>query len=102
MTESAITRQAKSRALGDVPARERRRALIKHLKSVRAFSPLEAKPIDAVADKLGYTEYSVYCLVYPKFKLAIDGLVKTAKLEGSRMAIYLTPRGRSIDLDEIG
>lgn len=92
----------RDRSMGDVPAKDRRRALVKYLRTARSFSAIDAKPIDVIAEKLGYNEYTTYCLVYHKFKLATDGLVKTAKIEGAQMGAYLTKKGQSVELDAIG
>lgn len=90
------------RGMADVPAKDRRKALVKVLRAAKATGALSSKPIDELATKLGYGEYDVYCLCYPKFKLQTDGLVKTVKLEDSkRIGAYLTKKGQTIDLDAI-
>lgn len=91
------------RAMSDIPAADRRKALVKALRAAKATGALAAKPIDELATKLGYGEYDVYCLVYHKFKLHVDGIVKTVKLEGAkRLSAYLTKKGQTIELDAIG
>lgn len=84
----------RDRSMSDVPASERRLALVKLLRKHKATSGATAIPLSVIAGKLGYTTYDVYCLSYHKFPLARDGFVKTANREDSKETlVYLTAKG---------
>lgn len=101
--EKAKTLARADRSMADVPAETRRRELVKLLKKLGATSPTTARPVQYLAEKIGYTRYDVYCLVYHKYQLGVTGIVKTVQLEGVRgLSAYLTAKGAKIDLDEIG
>lgn len=88
----------RDRSMSDVPASERRLALVKLLRKHRATSGASAIPASQIAEKLGYTAYDVYCLAYHKFPLARDGFVKTARREDSKETlVYLTTKGVNTD-----
>lgn len=88
----------KDRSMSDVPAAERRLALVKLLRKHRATSGATAMETSKIAERLGYTAYDVYCLAYHKFPLARDGFVKTARREDSKETlIYLTAKGQKTD-----
>lgn len=106
-TKTKIEKQTKpatkDRSMGDVPAKTRRRELVKLLKKLGATSGTSARPLTELAIKLGYTPYAVYCLVYRKHKLAIDGLIKTVDVEDVKgLSAHLTTKGAKVNLDEIG
>lgn len=83
-----------SRGMADVPAAQRRVALVKLLRKVGATGAGSAKPVSELAAKLGYTKYDVYCLAYHKYHLATAGILKTTTEEGVRgLVVYLTAKG---------
>jgi hypothetical protein len=86
------------RSMASIPAAEQRLAFLKLLRKLGAVSAVTAKPLTVIAEKLGYTEYNVYCLGYSKRMLAMEGFVKSIKLEGSReTSYYLTAKGAKTD-----
>ena len=93
---------AKDRSAADVPARDRRVALVKLLRKMQATSATAAKPVKALAERLGYNDYDVYCLAYHKYPLAAAGLVKTVQVEGVRgLSVHLTAKGAKAGDDQI-
>ncbi len=88
------TARKADRGMADVPAADRRLALVKLLRKVGATSSAAARPVGVLAEKLGYTAYDVYCLAYHKYHLAAEGIVKTTTVEGQRgLSVYLTAKG---------
>lgn len=95
---SSNGKAVRDRSMADAPASARRLALVKVLRKYQATKTMSAKPISFLADKLGYSVYDVYCLAYSKYPLAVNGFVKTVKLEGSKeLSIYLTAKGVKTD-----
>lgn len=90
---SEVKAEKKSRAMAQVPAAERRAALLKLLVKLGATTATTAAGLGKLASKLGYTEYDVYCLVYHKHLLATSEFVKTVKLEDSGLSAYITAKG---------
>lgn len=87
--------KSRDRGMADVPAATRRVEFIKALRKMGATSATSAKPVSAIAAKLGYGNYDVYCLGYHKYPLAVEGYVKQCKLEDSReLHFYLTAKGQ--------
>lgn len=82
----------------DVPAKDRRLALLKLLRKHGATKVSTAKPISFLAAKLGYTPYDVYMLTYRTSPLVIQELVKTCQTEEHRdLSVYLTAKGVKSD-----
>ena len=97
--KTSASASAKDRSLkSEIPAAQRRVAFVKLLRKMGATSATAAVAGSVIAEKLGYTPYDVYCLGYPKYKLATEGFVKSAKHEGQReVAYYLTAKGNKQD-----
>ncbi len=94
----AKAKVVRDRSSADVPAAARRLALVKLLRKCQATKATTAKPISFLAEKLGYNPYDVYCLVYHKYQLAVEGFVKTAKIEDVKgLCVYLTAKGVKTD-----
>ncbi len=90
------------RSAADVPAGDRRVALVKLLRKLGASSATAARPVPLLAEKLGYNQYDVYCLGYHKFPLAVGGFLKSVKHEGQKtVSFYLTAKGMKAEDDEI-
>lgn len=91
-----------SRDMADAPASDRRLALVKLLRKMGATSASTSRPIDALANKLGYNQYDVYCLGYHKFHLAKQGMIKTVKMEDQKVvSYYLTAKGAKASDEDI-
>lgn len=91
-----------SRNMADVPASDRRLALVKLLRKMGATSASVSRPIDVLADKLGYNQYDVYCLGYHKFHLAKQGMIKTVKMEDQKVvSYYLTAEGAKASDEDV-
>ena len=86
------------RSMADVPAPERRKALVALLQKRGARKEGTAVSLTECAEKLGYTKFDVYGLVNgtsgkvgsnPRCLVA-QGIVKTTVLEGQGLSAYLT------------
>ncbi len=98
-TKTKVRKRNRGTAIG-VSVQDRRIALVKLLRTMKATSATSAKPVVEVAEKLGYTNHDVYCLAFHQFPLAKQGFVKTAKLPDVRgNAIYLTDKGKKTKFD---
>mgnify|MGYP006921304410 CR=1 FL=1 len=95
-TEKKVKAKDKvDRSMSPLPASEQRDALVKLLRKLNATSGATARPLDLLAEKLGYTHYNVYCLVYHNRPLIVNGFVKTAKVEEHKgLCAYLTAKGQ--------
>lgn len=97
-TTNGKAKKKVDRSMSDVPVAERRLALVKLLRKLGATSASTSRPISLLAEKLGYTRYDVYCLVYHKFPLATEGFVKVVQLEENPdRSVYLTAKGQKTD-----
>lgn len=82
----------------DVPARDRRLALLKVLRKHQAVKATAAKPISFLAVKLGYNPYDVYMMTYRTSPLVGQELLKTVQHEDNReLSVYLTAKGVKTD-----
>lgn len=87
-------RVAGPRSMGSDPVAIRQTNLLRALKKLKATDPLTAKHASTLAEATGYTAYDVYCLCYHKNKLAVEGLVANAKVDGIRgVCHYITTAG---------
>lgn len=90
------------RTAADVPVGDRRLALVKLMRKLRATSADAGVPISELAPKLGYTRYDVYCLAYHKYPLAAAGYVKHAAADSGReLCYYLTAKGAKAADDDV-
>lgn len=102
-TGTKVAKAARAgRGMADVPAAERRLALVRALRKAGAVSPGSARAIPDLAAKLGYTNYDVYCLAYHKYHLATAGIVKVCEVEGRRgLSVYLTAKGQKATDEQV-
>ena len=91
------------RSMANIPAADRRTALLKVLRQAGAIKASTALPIGEAAERLKYTKFDVYGLVCgtsgkagsaPRC-LARTGHVKVTKSDEGGLAIYLSSKGRS-------
>ncbi len=86
------------RSMSDVPAPQRRLAVVNLLRKLGAKSKTTAQPLGLLATKLGYTRYDVYILCYPKYQLSKEGFVVQHKEQGAKeVSYYLTAKGLKND-----
>ena len=101
--------EAPDRTMSEVPAGERRVALVKALRQFKAVGAAKARPLADLVAKLGYTRFDVYGLIAgtsgkagsaPRCLIATGHVAVTKSHPGEGMQVYLTRKGQSWTFDE--
>ncbi len=82
---------------------ERRIAIVKALKALKAVSGPDAQTAEKVAEKAGVETQDVKHFCYKRNELCTQGYTSTASLEGTRLLGYfLTEKGLKLDMKSLG
>ncbi len=77
---------------------EKRVAIVKAMKALRAFDGTTSKPAAKIAEKSGLTEQDVKHYCYKENDLVKEGFVKIADVEGQPVyGYYLSAKGQSAE-----
>ena len=87
-------RVAGPRSVGEDPLAVRQTNLLKAMKKLKATDPTAAKHASVLGEAIGYNAHDVYSMCYTGGKLANEGLVANAKVDGVRgVCHYITEAG---------
>ena len=88
----------KDRSMSDLTPVQRATKILVAMRKIGSTNAGSAVDVAAIAKKAGLGEYEVYCAVWSKGLLQIDGYVKQVKVDGIRgAAFHLTAKGQKGD-----